>query len=118
MTETKHTPTPWVKEVINDFYNGDIISIRTASGQSSEPDNPAYEDDPSIAGIWCTNATSQANADFIVRACNAHDDLVAALGWALDRIDKKAPHHSIEGDKVLYQMISAKGVLLRARGEA
>ena len=55
---TKHTPTPWFAEA------PDKLQIRTLQ--------PTLND---VAAV----ASSRANAAFIVRAVNAHDDLVAAL---------------------------------------
>lgn len=58
--ETKHAPTPW-------RINGHDI----CSGPYA------------VAGVYGTTGadarTSEANAAFIVRACNAHEALVSAL---------------------------------------
>lgn len=80
-----HTPTPWKiigREVMEDgsVYPEHIIggfhefqiclmeSISTAALSAENPDKyPALD------------AACRANAEFIVRAVNAHDDLVAAL---------------------------------------
>lgn len=65
-----HTPTPW--EV---FDNGRLLVIAPGAGwsvfeieASHQPDRPTHE----------------ANAAFIVRAVNAHDDLVKALRTIVD----------------------------------
>jgi hypothetical protein len=60
--ETKHTPTPWTIKKESGSYtiygaNGDSI----ANDEMYYPSAPLFKD-----------------AAFIVRACNAHDDLVAA----------------------------------------
>jgi hypothetical protein len=75
MTETKHTPTPWrVSPTGMSVWSGDQdadsftrICIRP-EGKVSAKENEEWP----------------ANAAFIVRACNAHDDLVSALQkWAV-----------------------------------
>lgn len=73
----KHTPTPWTVE---DPLGPEELSIVQAGKQTYEWQFIAHvpvdtsEDDggfpPSVA---------HANAEFIVTACNLHDDLVAAL---------------------------------------
>jgi hypothetical protein len=70
MTEIKHTPTPW-------FFlkNGPDYAISATKSRIAR-----------FSDIFATQPHSEAqyeeaeaNAEFIVRACNAHDDLVAAL---------------------------------------
>lgn len=62
--EIRHTPTPWkTTKSTADFYDitpaGDIL--------------------PTIASVWDgEKKNAEANAAFIVRACNAHDELVLA----------------------------------------
>jgi hypothetical protein len=72
----KHTPTPW-RICTNAQFSSEVetadgslsIALAHAKGHDLLPDAyEAPEDD-----------VSDANAAFIVRACNAHDDLVAAL---------------------------------------
>ena len=69
---SEHTPTPWIyssgqiwKETGGD---ADQASVRLAMMDREEPDTAPVERD--------------ANAAFIVRACNAHDELVRAA-WAM-----------------------------------
>ena len=74
-----HTPTPWVveKNSVN-AENGSVVSIAecgfSAPGQSWSGTD------------YSTSEHQAANAEFIVRACNSHDDLMAALedmmAWA------------------------------------
>jgi hypothetical protein len=65
---------------------------------------------------------TEANASFIVRACNAHDELVAALEDALDRlasVDRmfhKAIRQEQEGE--LGQITRGRAALKLAKGEA
>lgn len=62
---TQHTPTPWEVSLRN---AGAAIIAPAASGKIHE------------ATIICSGLGGhRGNAAFIVRACNAHDELVAAL---------------------------------------
>jgi hypothetical protein len=65
MAETaKHSPTPWKSQghkVITDWQS-DIIDEVVAN----------------CVVVFNHDASEQDNADFIVRACNAHEDLLAA----------------------------------------
>lgn len=67
--ETKHTPTPWDmtgdSKAIVSFYDNHLHEIAKMIGQTEYG--------------W----SKKANAAFIVRAVNAHDALVEALGIAL-----------------------------------
>jgi hypothetical protein len=75
-----HTPTPWVveKNSVN-AENGSVVSIAecglSAPGQSWSGTD------------YSTREHQAANAEFIVRACNSHDQLVAALKAALATIE-------------------------------
>ena len=73
--ETKHTPTPWtvedptgtglviVQANLPTYHWAFIATVDTDMDATTQIDHPVME----------------ANAEFIVRACNAHDDLLAAL---------------------------------------
>lgn len=74
--ETKHTPTPW--EAVNhswcttgiyavDKAEGGTIAVLDIQAEADEETQPELE-------RWMA-----ANAEFIVRACNAHDQLAKAL---------------------------------------
>lgn len=66
--ESKHTPTPW---------HGEWSIIRDESNRivaTTDCDFDAWE--------------TKSNSEFIVRAVNAHDDLVAALQFAVDNMHK------------------------------
>lgn len=76
-TTTQHTATPW--RVVNGIFIRDEIM-------------PFDRDDRDTALIatasgYGTIARDEANAAFIVRACNSHNQLVAALTEALATID-------------------------------
>lgn len=77
----KHTPGPWT-----------VRRSRGVMGVSVE--RWAIDGPPQgLAGRWwvCTaesdEPTDEANAEFIVRACNSHDDLLAALKELLEDPD-------------------------------
>ena len=66
---TEHTPAPW-SEPYQDDYPGDQgwwIYGNRGKGEYA------------IACTFVLNPNQEADARFIVRACNAHDDLLAAL---------------------------------------
>lgn len=77
--DAKHTATPWKWWTSNshmrltgaDGKDGGVISASIAAD-----------------GIPVVNVTPD-DAAFIVRACNAHDDLVTALGAVIDFIEGK-----------------------------
>lgn len=63
---TKHTPTPWN---VNGGMRPGIKTVYADSGSICEMTNSQAHSD----------AEQEANAAFIVRACNNHDELVSAL---------------------------------------
>lgn len=83
--EMIHTPTPWRSKPSVPYIYG------AAGGHAAEARNPA-------------------NRAFIVRACNAHDDLVAALTVMIDAYDMDAliPKSDIR---------RFRAVLAKAKGE-
>jgi hypothetical protein len=78
MVDVKHTPGPW--EIMLTAHGHTIVSREHGWSVASLPDY-----DP----------THEANAAFIVKAVNAHDELVAALkqwadnpdGWNVDQVN-------------------------------
>ena len=64
----KHTPTPWILDGADDFYL--IQEDRTAK---------AIGEVGSYEGCPVSDSEVGANAAFIVRAVNAHEELVKAL---------------------------------------
>jgi hypothetical protein len=89
----QHTPTPWGAEP----KGGKGSWIKGASGE--------------WAALSCgdEDATADANAEFICRAVNAHDDLVAALKYARDKADEY-------GSVINFAMIDA--ALAKAEGRS
>ncbi|HYD06525.1 MAG TPA: hypothetical protein VEC60_12410 [Reyranella sp.] len=61
MSEVKHTPTPWVR-------SGNLLHVGTSTRAKNR-----------IAATFRYDDNADANAAFIVKAVNAHDELVAAL---------------------------------------
>ena len=78
MADIQHTPTPWsikCQEDLDPEGNGYIWAIK--GKRLSEEKNlnggwKHYVQNPAVAN-------SEANAEFIIRACNSHDALLAAL---------------------------------------
>jgi hypothetical protein len=70
MSTTKHTPVPWTRGVCNEIRQGTKTVGEYFARQKL------------IASCFPTNGTKEeldevfANADFIVQACNAYDELV------------------------------------------
>lgn len=93
----KHTPTPWD---ICDSANSTLIHIETIHGEQ-------------IATVNKGNKEQRlANALYMARACNAHDELVAALQRAHDHMAVDARfEHSQTGKQII-------AALAKARGEA
>ncbi len=78
---SEHTPTPWEWEKIENAawsdYGPNLRSVAMGS--------------PKVLSAWGHDAwgvdVNDANAEFIVRACNSHDELVSALEAALHALD-------------------------------
>ena len=71
-TQAKHTPLPWKV----DFADEPHWPIGYA---------PGYPVCRMVRGPVGADGEDRANAAFIVRACNAHDDLLAAAKMAVKR---------------------------------
>ena len=69
-----HTPAPWYLSDSH-FTKGNVILSKVDECGAHVCTMPEFKD------------TAQDNAAFIVRACNAHDDLVAALEAVLKAAD-------------------------------
>ena len=77
---TVHTPTPW-KIVSREQYNHSKITIsgKDYEGARFQPIASIEAGNSNALHLVIDEQTQQANAAFIVRACNSHADLVAAL---------------------------------------
>lgn len=74
MTNTKHTPTPWAIVPTVDCTRHNIFGRAV---------NQEYHIGTLQGGSIKDVDIAKANAAFIVRACNAHEELTEALKWAL-----------------------------------
>lgn len=63
----EHTPTPWRSSFPSYVIGGGIKICQ-------------------LKGIYVNNPNREADAEFIVRACNSHDELVAMLKTSYDAI--------------------------------
>ena len=72
---SKHTATPWVW--VKDSWRGGFAGIDGPNGEEVLRANSANDGDSGAA--WFEDFPSDDDRAFIVRAVNAHDQLVAAL---------------------------------------
>lgn len=95
---SKHTPTPWRRYAANKVVAGDADFVADTAFRD--------RDEPAVVSVEISNA----NAAFIVRACNAHDELVSVLGRMLRAHDS--------GKYVLREKFAdaARAALIKARG--
>ena len=115
MNTTNHTPTPWIY-ALNGF-------CRNSANESQFTFGP----DLDCVGVVFNrngpegNATDEANAAFIVRACNSHDELVKALEcnnrslfWFLSFLGEEL---SVEHRKQVFKIIEdARTAITHAKG--
>ena len=66
--QSKHTPGPWSIE----NFSPDHLEIGNYEGENCQAICQ-------VLYYGASDAIDEANADFIIGACNAHDDLLAAL---------------------------------------
>ena len=110
-TQPKHTPTPWkfISAKANQAAGAPVIhAIRSVDGRHTIVDlGTLYTDE------------QKANAAFIVTACNAHAELLAALKGMLDMVrfadqddDGFACGISLEQS----QIIAARAAIAKAEG--
>ncbi len=103
-----HTPTPKHKRTPGEWV---AINEDTAGNgpYSIIPDGPGG----TIASVYGdTVCEAQANASFIVRACNSHDALTEALSQLLDRLDH---HGSIDPVREEGPILDARQALNQAK---
>lgn len=101
---TKQTTTPWACQQVGN--NIDIVD--TAGRVVAE------------VHLRAPDARSREEAQLIVRAVNAHDDLVAALrGLVLEIEDRESSEQRMFMfcEEVADQLAKARAVLARAKGE-
>ncbi len=85
MAEFKHTPTPWGLEEYGWSHNGPVFwGAITAPFETEHRDQLNIVSGGSFGLYGRTVEEANANAEFIVRACNAHYRLLAACRMVLD----------------------------------
>lgn len=97
---TKHTPTPWCykfSEDMNGYENENYVLY-------SEEENLCAGNYYSTPGI-----EKEADAAFIVKAVNMHDELVKTLQEAADRLENLAGLGQLSNDKICQVLTKAKG---------
>jgi hypothetical protein len=104
-----HTPTPW----------------RVANGVDIQgpPDTHALDYTSVAGGRGRLLGIAEANAHFIVRACNAHAGLVAALQALADKVDATSDcDHKRQRCEDIgcigAEVRAARAALAKARGES
>ena len=79
----EHTPTPWFLGPTPGYLGG--TQYKDDGARHSDPitiRSPAHTEE--IATVWTYLLPTEANAEFIVRACNSHDEVLAALERLLE----------------------------------
>jgi len=88
MTEPKHSPLPW-------HVSAGQLVINQGGKWTSDQDDILYvNEEVGDADGFANRAIAEANAEFVCRACNAHDDLLDACQQAYDVIVGGCYHHS------------------------
>lgn len=90
MENVQHTPTPW--EHLPDEEGSPIVG---AGQRICDMDCRSFSDDESFES---QTAQMEADAAFIVRACNAHDELVAALKHAEKMLERHGEASTMIGE--------------------
>lgn len=107
MKKTKHTPLPW------GIHHGDDYSaiLNTPESSTSEFIANIYSDD--IGYTYEDDVVNrQANADFILKACNSHYELIEALN-AIVRTQADSDSESV----LAYELAEiAEKALKKAKG--
>ena len=111
---TQHTPTPWGSRHVT-FSKSDWIELLPKNGITC-----VCSGGDVVAAIWGTDDAcktdddAKANAALIVRAVNAHADLVAALRAIHEYWTESATRGMLsagamitDGDDTIYEVVSA-----------
>lgn len=121
---SKHTPTPWILEEGEDgqltIWAGSAITERETGIYSSAGEMQIYDfPEP--------DEECQANAEFIVRACNAHEVLASSIYRVNIRVESGLKSGQINGageatlraiaSDIYFALVTLQG-LAKARGEA
>ncbi len=102
---SEHTPLPWEGRTYT-------VGMADRYGQAS-----VIADLCPVAGVR-SQEEIEANGEFIARACNCHDDLVAAL-VAFEAVDRRPAIGPIDEDVAKWEHFKklARAALAKARGE-
>jgi len=81
MNDSKqHTPTPWSVHPVCRLDRANLHGVAVGHPLSYEPGAfQFFDDDGRGNGLPLPESDREVNAAFLVRACNSHDALVAAL---------------------------------------
>lgn len=100
----KHTPTPYYyEEEYGTIHGSDSFEICGINTRMS-----------SAKGMDFCYAEQAANAEFIVRACNSHDELVEALKDAISLLEDRFDGMGITQKEMFTDM---KKAITKARGQ-
>lgn len=112
---TQHTPTPWI-----------VKKVRTQVGYCFNVGPQHIVDDTHGGACLYDDSTSfnphaegeqEANAAFIVTACNCHDELVAALRDAHDLLGQYKGHARYKRSREYCTTMTAiESILAKAEG--
>lgn len=106
-TKTAHTPAPWVAVPVKGSYKRPVLIqsgtklVASVNGTQLEPEQPSIGE-------------AEANAEFIVRACNAHADLLEA---AKDTLEALELNRDIHGDIYGSWMNALRAAISKAQGD-
>lgn len=110
----QHTPTPFHTGNSPDYH--EQTSVCTASGKVVALCPPQQQHfDPATGRFNSPLEEAQANAEFIVRACNVHYELVKHLAYLYSEVEA---HNQECAPEKLINMLGIRECLAKARGEA
>ena len=98
----KHTPLPWKKEI----FNGELIV-------QDDDTNEYYVYICDCSSEFMSQEEEEANAEFIVRACNSHYELLEACKRTVEMFDK----NSTAMNELPYTYTRLKQVIAKAEGK-
>lgn len=109
--KTAHTPTPYRYEAMDNQYG-----YRIYAGEKQKLRIVATCTAPhGGAGIETMTPKAKANAAFIVRAVNSHDELVSILQKLTDNAKK---YTGVRIDSIDQLFKEAEAILAKAKGDA
>lgn len=79
-----HTPTPWINEGDDAMEGVPFIHITASPGNENFRSIAHVQPNHEVGYKFSLSDEDKANAAFIVRACNAHDELVAIIKERLE----------------------------------